>query len=34
MSSNKISLNLENHELIIFKSPITALPDEIKIKLS
>ena len=34
LSANKISLNIEKTELIIFKSPRKVLPDETKIKLS
>ena len=34
MSANKISLNVEKTELVIFKSPRKVLLDEIKIKLS
>ena len=34
MSANKISLNVEKTELLIFKSPRKILLDEIKIKLS
>ena len=34
LSANKISLNVEKTELVIFKSPRTVLLDEIKIKLS
>ena len=34
MSTNKISLNVEKTELVIFKSPRKVLLDEIKIKLS
>ena len=34
LSANKISLNVENTELVISKSPRKALLDEIKIKIS
>ena len=34
MNGNKISLNVEKAELVIFKSPRNVLPVEIKIKLS
>ena len=34
LSANKIYLNVEKTELVIFKSRRKALPDEIKIKLS
>ena len=34
LSANKISLNVEKTELVIFKSPRKVLLDEIKIKLS
>ena len=34
MSTNKISLNVEKTELVIFKSPRKVLLDEIKIKLN
>ena len=34
LSANKISLNVEKTELVIFKSPWKVLLDEIKIKLS
>ena len=34
MSANKISLNVEKTELVIFKSPRKVLLDGIKIKLS
>ena len=34
LSANKISPNVEESELVIFKSPRKVLPDEIKIKLS
>ena len=34
LSTNKISLNVEKTELVIFKSPRKVLLDEIKIKLS
>ena len=34
LSANKVSLNVEKFELVIFKSPRKVLPDEIKIKLS
>ena len=34
MSANKISLNVEQNELVIFKSLSKVLSDEIKIKLS
>ena len=34
LSANKISLNVEKTELVIFKTPRTVLLDEIKIKLS
>ena len=34
LSGNKISLNVEKTELVIFKSPRKVLLDEIKIKLS
>ena len=34
MSANKIYLNVEKTELVIFKSPKKVLLDEIKIKLS
>ena len=34
LSANKIYLNVEKTELIIFKSPRKVLPDETKIKLS
>ena len=34
LSANKISLNIEKTELVIFKSPRKVLLDEIKIKLS
>ena len=34
LSANKISLNLEKSELVIFKSPRKVLSDEIKIKLT
>ena len=34
LSANKISLNVEKTELVIFKSPRTVLLDEIKIKIS
>ena len=33
LSANRISLNVEKTELLIFKSPRKVLPDEIKIKL-
>ena len=33
-SANKISLNVEKTELVIFKSPRKVLSDEIKIKLT
>ena len=33
LSANKISLNVEKTELVIFKYPRKVLPDEIKIKL-
>ena len=33
LSANKISLNIEKTELVIFKSPRKVLLDEIKIKL-
>ena len=33
LSTNKISHNAENTELVIFKSPRKVFPDEIKIKL-
>ena len=33
LSANKISLNVEKTELVIFKSPRKVFPDEIKIKL-
>ena len=34
LSANKISLNIEKTELVIFKSPRKVLLDEIKIKRS
>ena len=34
LSTNKISLNLEKPELVIFKSPRKVLSDEMKIKLT
>ena len=34
LSANKISLNIEKTELVIFKSPTKVILDEIKIKLS
>ena len=34
LSANKISLNVEKTELVIFKSPRKVLSDEIKIKLT
>ena len=34
LSGNKISLNVEKTELVIFKSPSKVFLDEIKIKLS
>ena len=34
LSANKISLNVEKTELVIFKSPRKLFLDEIKIKLS
>ena len=34
LSSNKISVNVEKTEVVIFKSPMKVLLDEIKIKLS
>ena len=34
LNANKISLNVEKTELVIFKSPRKALSDEIKIKLA
>ena len=34
LSANKISLNVEEAELVIFKCPAKVLPDEIKSKLS
>ena len=34
LSANKISLNVEKTELVIFKSPRKVLSDEIKIKLN
>ena len=34
LSANKISLNVEKTELVIFKSPRKVLLDEIKIKFS
>ena len=34
LSANKISLNAEKTELVVFKSPRKALSDEIKIKLT
>ena len=34
LSANKISLNVEKTELVIFKSPRKVLQDEIKIKLN
>ena len=33
-SANKISVNVEKTELVIFKSPRKLLPDEINIKIS
>ena len=34
LSANKISLNVEKTELVIFKSPRKVLSDEIKVKLT
>ena len=34
LSANKVLLNVEKFELVIFKLPRKVLPDEIKIKLS
>ena len=34
LRANKIALNVEKTELVIFKSPRKVLPDEIKIKLT
>ena len=34
LSANKISLNVEKTELVIFKSPWKVTSDEIKIKLT
>ena len=34
LSANKISVNVEKTELVIFKSPRKLLPDEINIKIS
>ena len=34
LSANKISINVEKTELVIFRSPRKVLPDEMKIELS
>ena len=34
LSGNKVVVNVEKSELVIFKSPRKVLPDEIKIKIT